>query len=72
MSDQVFWNESRGLAMSARDTARALGISARTLFTLTKKGIVPHVRLGRRVLYPIAELREWMERRMNRGNAIES
>jgi hypothetical protein len=41
--------------------ARALGISPRALWTLTKAGIVPHVRLGRCVVYPTPALVKWLE-----------
>lgn len=39
---------------------KALGISPRTLHTLTHTGQVPHVRLGKRVLYPVEALRTWL------------
>ncbi|MEN1679515.1 MAG: helix-turn-helix domain-containing protein [Planctomycetota bacterium] len=48
------------LALSARDAAAALSISERTLKELTYAGEMPHVRLGRRVLYPVHLLREWL------------
>ena len=48
------------LAVRPRDAARILGISERTLWSLTKKGEIPHVRTGRVVLYSIAALEEWL------------
>jgi len=49
-----------------REAAKLLGVSPRTLWLWTKKGIVPHVRvgLGRRklILYPIDELKSWLSR----------
>jgi len=52
------------LALRPREAARALGISARTLWTWTKSGLVPCVRVGRGrrqvVLYPVAQLRAWL------------
>jgi hypothetical protein len=48
-----------------------LGISARTLFTLTKSGEVPHVRLNGVVLYPLAALREWLANRTTGGTTGE-
>lgn len=47
------------ISLSAIDAARLLGISARSLWTLTKSGRVPHLRLGGRVTYPADALREW-------------
>ena len=51
------------LALRAREAAIALGISARTLWALTATGEVPHVRLGRTVLYPTRELTDWLTAR---------
>jgi len=56
------------LAMRPRDAARALGISERTLWTWTKVGIVPHVRLGSCVLYPTDLLRDWLAKRAGNAN----
>ena len=39
------------LLISANKAAETLGVSARTLWTLTRAGTIPHVRLGHRVLY---------------------
>lgn len=54
------------LALRPREAARALGVSARTLWTWTKTGHVPHVRVGdgkrKTTLYPVAELRDWLAR----------
>jgi excisionase family DNA binding protein len=48
------------LALRPRECAQALGISEKTLFTATKAGEIPHVKLGKVVLYPVAQLREWL------------
>lgn len=54
------------LALRPREAAKALGISERTLWTLTHEGSIPCVRLGtgkrRAVLYPIADLQAWLTR----------
>lgn len=55
------------LALRQGAAARLLGISARTLFTLTARGEVPHVRLNGVLLYPVASLREWLARRTTGG-----
>lgn len=49
------------LLLSVRDAARLLGVSPRHLHTLTHRGEVPHVRLGHRVLYPVARLMAYIE-----------
>ncbi|MFG0319485.1 MAG: helix-turn-helix domain-containing protein [Planctomycetota bacterium JB042] len=51
------------LALRAPEAARALGVGVRHLWTLTKAGEVPHVRLGTTVVYPVGALEEWLARR---------
>lgn len=48
------------LAVSAREAAAMLGVSERLLWTWTRSGKVPHLRLGVRVLYPLDLLRAWL------------
>jgi excisionase family DNA binding protein len=54
------------LALRPREAAKALGISPRLLWQLTKDGHVPCVRVGngkrRTVLYPLADLQAWLTR----------
>jgi excisionase family DNA binding protein len=52
--------EQPKLAVSAREAAAMLGISERLLWTWTRSGKVPHLRLGVRVLYPVELLRAWL------------
>ena len=49
------------LLLSAREAAKALNISERTLWNLTQSGDIPHVRAGRRVLYAPADLERWID-----------
>lgn len=55
--------------LNAREAARFLGISLRTLFTWTnrKEDAIPHLRIGSRVLYPLELLREWILRQVIHG-----
>ena len=50
------------LAMKPRQAAKSLGISERLLWEWTNRGIVPHVRLGKRIVYPVDSLRDWLRR----------
>jgi excisionase family DNA binding protein len=50
------------LLLTARDAAKALAISERTLWTLTNRGDVPVVRLGRSVRYDPDDLRAFVKR----------
>jgi excisionase family DNA binding protein len=56
------------LAMRPREAAKALGISPRHLWQLTKDGHIPCVRVGsgtrKTVLYPVAELQAWLTQRV--------
>jgi len=51
------------LAYRPRDAAKALGVSERTLWTWTKRGDVPHARIGGRLLYPVAVLERWLSKK---------
>ncbi len=60
------------LALRPREAAKALGISARTLWGLTApRGPIPCVRVGsgkrRTVLYPTADLQVWLSRQAQAG-----
>ena len=59
--------ETPCLAMRPREAAKALGISERLLWDWTNKGVVPHVRLGKAILYPVDSLREWLKREAKQG-----
>lgn len=52
------------LALRPREAAKALSISPRLLWQLTKDGHVPHVKVGagkrRSVLYPVGALEDWL------------
>lgn len=49
------------LSYRPKDAARALGLSERTLWTLTQRGELPHVRVGGCVLYPVDALRDHLQ-----------
>lgn len=51
------------LAVGRKEAAAMLGISERLLWTWTNAKTIPHVRIGTRVLYPVEELRRWLEDR---------
>lgn len=50
------------LLVDAREAARRLAISSRTLWTLTRRGELPAVRIGRSVRYSVADLAAYVER----------
>ena len=53
------------LLLTARDAARALSISPRKLWQLTKDGTIPVVRLGRAVRYDAQDLRRLIDEHKN-------
>jgi excisionase family DNA binding protein len=56
--------QSPPLALRPREAAKALGISPRLLWQLTKDGHIPCVRLGsgkrKTVRYPVVVLQRWL------------
>lgn len=48
------------LALRPKEASKALGIGARLLWSMTNRGEIPHIKLGKAVLYPIAELERWL------------
>ena len=55
------------LLVDAAEAARLLAISPRTLWTLTRAGQLPAVRIGRAVRYAVADLLGWIERQKTRA-----
>ena len=52
------------LTVNAQEAAVMLGVSARTVFQLTKAGKLPHKRIGNRIVYPIEALRRFVNEPM--------
>lgn len=55
------------LALRPKEAARALGIGERLLWSLTNQGLIPHVRLGRTILYPISAVEVWLAEQAAKG-----
>jgi excisionase family DNA binding protein len=53
---------NKQLLIISREAAKALAISERTLWQLTKDGVIPCVRIGRSVRYSPADLQAWIDR----------
>lgn len=51
------------LLVNAGQASAMLGVSKRLLWTLTNASQIPHVRIGRRVAYPVADLKAWVAAR---------
>lgn len=48
------------LLLPRREAAQVLSLSERTLWTFTKAGEIPSIRIGRSVRYSLADLRAWV------------
>jgi excisionase family DNA binding protein len=55
-----FMEDGQRIALRPRDAAKALGISERLLWDWTHHGDIPHVRMGRTILYPVDAVQTWL------------
>jgi excisionase family DNA binding protein len=60
------------LALRPREAAKALGVSERLLWDWTHHGDIPHVKVGRTILYPVSELQVWLSRQAEAGKGGEN
>ena len=59
--------EKTPLLLDEREAARLLGVAPRTLWSLADTGEVPCVRIGRRKLYSVSSLHEFIRQRESAG-----
>jgi len=51
------------LLLDAREAAKALSVCQKTLWSATApRGPIPCVRIGKRVLYAVADLQRWIDK----------
>lgn len=62
-------SELRPILLRDREAAGVLGVSVRTVFDWRENHGLPHVRIGRTVRYPLADLQRWAEARIEGGAA---
>ena len=55
------------LALRPKDAAKALGIGERLLWSRTNCGEIPHVRIGRALVYPVDLLRDYLAEQAAKG-----
>ncbi|WP_019680728.1 helix-turn-helix domain-containing protein [Ruminococcus flavefaciens] len=48
------------ICYTAAELAELTGLSISTIRKLTRKGNLPHVKVGRRIVYPVTAIHEWM------------
>ena len=47
--------------LTADEVAERIGVSHDKVYTMARKNEIPHVKLGRKVLFPRRRLVEWIE-----------
>ncbi len=52
------------LALDRKEVAAATAISTREIDRLVKAGAIPHVRQGRRVIFPVQQIQRWLASRV--------
>jgi excisionase family DNA binding protein len=58
--------------MRPREAALAVNISERLLWEWTDRKQVPHVRIGKAILYPVDSLKEWLKQEAQKTMATNS
>lgn len=46
---------------SVDDLAKEIGVSRHACYEGIKKGVIPHIRIGRRIVLPKAAIAEWLK-----------
>ena len=59
----------RKLAVRPREAAYVTSLSPRKLWAMTASGEIPHLRVGRCVLYPLDQLEQWIAEQTKGGTA---
>ena len=59
------------LRLSATEVSEQTGISISLVRKLTRSGEIPHIRVGRRILYPAEALAEWLSENTIGGTTIK-
>lgn len=49
------------MCISAADVSEQTGLSISLVRKLTRSGEIPHIKVGRRLLYPVAALEDWLD-----------
>lgn len=58
------------LALRPREAAAALGIGERLLWSKTNAGEIPHLKIGKAVVYPVEALNRWLLEQAEKGGRV--
>ena len=56
------------LLLTAKQAAKALNISERTLWALSASGEIPKLKIGKSVRYSVADLKKWIAEQSAKNN----
>jgi excisionase family DNA binding protein len=56
------------MVWTVREAARRLKVSDRTLRKRVRQGVIPHLRFGGKILFPVAALEAWIAKQTRGGN----
>lgn len=54
--------EKKKLCLSAAEVSKETGVSLSMIRKLTRSGEIPHIKVGRRILYPVSTIMNWLDR----------
>ncbi len=49
------------LTVTVKQLAEMMGLNESAIYQLTSQKRIPHVKIGRRVLFPVEVVRKWLE-----------
>ncbi len=59
--------DDQRLCLTRRELARAIGLSERTISTLTGDGEIPYVRIGHSIRYPREIITQWLREKAGKA-----
>jgi excisionase family DNA binding protein len=59
--------KSADMVWTVREAARRLKVSDRTFRKRARQGVIPHLRFGGKILFPVAALEAWIAKQTRRG-----
>jgi excisionase family DNA binding protein len=59
--------KSADMVWTVREAARRLRVSDRTLRKRVRQGVIPHIRFGGKILFPVAALEAWISKQIRGG-----
>jgi len=62
-------DERDGVALTLREIARRLHVSERTAWTWAKRGMLPCVKIGKSLRFPLKLVEQWLEQ-LARGGGV--